>query len=110
MTMEHRPLWGINAGRTGDADSLFLNKNRIALGWSKVEDLSRILPDREAFKQAIVDAYPDQKPRAIPANAGQLFRFIHEMKVGDLVAYSSKRDRQIHLGRVEGPYQFDPTN
>ena len=109
MTMEHRPLWGINAGRTGDADSLFLNKNRIALGWSKVEDLSRILPDREAFKQAIVDAYPDQKPRAIPANAGQLFRFIHEMKVGDLVAYSSKRDRQIHLGRVEGPYQFDPT-
>jgi restriction system protein len=45
------------------------------------------------------------KTMAVPVNAGQLFRFVHEMKSGDVVAYTSRRDRQIHLGRVAGTYQ-----
>jgi restriction system protein len=71
-------------------------------------DLTALNPDRDAFKARVAEAYPDAKPGAIPGNAGQLFRFAHEMKPGDLVAYPSKRDRQIHLGRVEGDYRFDP--
>jgi restriction system protein len=105
---QHR-LWGIHAGRTGDADTLFLNRNRIAVGWAKVGDLGRLPAEREAFKKAVAQAYPDKKPGAIPNNAGQLYRFVCEMKPGDLVVYSSKRDRQIHLGRIEGPYQYDPS-
>lgn len=27
-------VWGIHGGRTGDAHSLFLQKNFIALGWN----------------------------------------------------------------------------
>lgn len=68
-----------------------------------------ISPDRESFKDAVAEAYPEAKPGAIPNYAGQLFRFVHEMKVGDLVAYPSKLDRQIHLGRVERDYTYDPT-
>lgn len=100
-------LWGIHGGKTGDADSLFLKKNYVGLGWVKMGDLSAITPDRDAFKSAVATAYPDAKPGAIPNNAGQLFRFVHEMKIGDLIAYPSKRDRQIHLGRVEGNYKYD---
>jgi restriction system protein len=100
-------LWGIHAGKTGDADSLFLNKNRIAVGWPKMGDLAALTPDREAFKARVAEVYPEKKPGAIPNNAGQLFRFVHEMKPGDLVVYPSKRDRQIHLGRVEGGYMYD---
>jgi restriction system protein len=101
-------LWGIHGGKTGDADSLFLKKNCVALGWHKIGDLSRITADRDAFKSAVVNAYPEAKPGAIPNNAGQLFRFVHEMRIGDLVAYPSKRDRQIHFGQVEGKYEYDP--
>lgn len=100
-------LWGIHAGRSGDADTLFLKHNCIALGWVKMGDLSRFKPDRDAFKAGVAAAYPDKKPGAIPNNAGQLFRFVHEMKPNDLVAYPSKRDRQIHLGRVAGDYRYD---
>ena len=39
-------MWGIHAGRTGDADSLFLKQNCIALGWVKAGDLSVLKPDR----------------------------------------------------------------
>lgn len=86
MKFTDNALWGIHGGKTGDADSLFLKKNCVALGWAKIGNLSAIAADREAFKAAIANAFPDAKPGAIPTNAGQLFRFVHEMKVGDLVA------------------------
>jgi restriction system protein len=99
-------IWGIHAGKTGDADSLFLQHNVVALGWKEISDLGRLKPDREAFKNAVASAYPNKKAGAIPNNAGQLYRFVHEMKSGDLVAYPSKRDRQIHIARVDGSYAY----
>ncbi len=106
--MSEPTLWGIHAGKTGDADTLFLKKNFVAVGWIKIGDLSSFKADREAFKARVAEAYPDKKPGAIANNAGQLFRFVHEMKNGDIVIYPSKQDRQIHIGRVEGPYRYEP--
>jgi restriction system protein len=100
-------LWGIHAGRTGDADTLFQRQSCIALGWAKIGDLSGIKADRDSFKTRAAEVYPDIKPGAIRNTAGQLFRFVHEMKPADLVVYPSKRDRQVHLGRIEGSYSFD---
>lgn len=102
-------VWGIHGGKTGDADSLFLKKNYIAIGWAKMSDLGKLPADREAFKVRVADAYPDKKPGAIPNNAGQTFRFVHELKMGDLVVYPSQRDHQIHIGKVTGPYKYDPS-
>lgn len=102
------PLWGIHAGKTGDAASLFLNQNCIALGWASMGDLSKLAPNRKAFKAAVAAAFPKKKPGAIPNNAGQLFRFLHEMKVGDLVVFSHKSTRKLHLGKVVGDYEYAP--
>lgn len=93
-------IWGMHAGKTGDANSLFLYKNRIALGWDELGDLNQIEPDREAFKNRVAKVYPELSPGARVNSASQLFRFIHELKIGDLVCYPSKADRQIHIGRV----------
>jgi len=101
-------LWGIHAGRTGDADRLFLKEGFIAIGWVEMGDLSILEPDRKAFKARVEEAYPNAKSGSIPVNAGQMFRFVHEMKEGDIVVYPSKKDRHVHLGRVEGPYQYNP--
>lgn len=108
MASKEASVWGIHAGRTGDAHTFFMKKNCVALGWVKMGDLGKLPPDREAFKEHLAEALPDTKPGAIPVNAGQLFRFVHEMKPGDLVVYPSKHDRQIHIGQVEGAYQYDP--
>jgi len=101
--------WGIHAGKTGDADKLFLKGECVALGWSRVGDLAALKADRDAYKSKVAAMYPEKKAGAIPNNAGQLFRFVQEMKPGDIVVYPSKRDRQIHLGRIEGLYKYDPT-
>jgi restriction system protein len=99
-------LWGIHAGRSGEAESLFLNRKVIALGWEAIGDLKAIGDNREAFKAYYASKYPNVKPASIPASAGQLFRFVHEMKVGDLVAFPAKRSRTIHLGKITGEYKY----
>ncbi len=107
--MAEKTIWGIHAGRTGDADTLFLKKNYIAIGWEKMGDLAQYQGTREAFKAGFTKSYPDAtKPGAIRTGSGQPYRFVHEMKQGDLVLYPSKKDRLVHIGKVEGPYQYNP--
>lgn len=100
-------LWGIHAGRTGDANTLFLQGGVIAIGWEEMGDLSALPAAREAFKAKLLTTYPSTKPGAVAGAAGQLFRFVHEITIGDLVAYPSKLDKRIHIGRVAGQYHHE---
>jgi restriction system protein len=71
-------------------------------------DLAKIGCDRDAIKTAVAKAYPDAKPGAIPNYAGQLLRFVCEMKIGDLILYPSRRDRTVHFARIESAYTYSP--
>lgn len=103
-------VWGIHAGRTGDADTLFLKHNCIAIGWDAMGDLSKLAAERDAFKQRYVLAYPDAKKGGIATVSGVPFRFLHEMKIGDLVVYPSKQDKYIHIGRIDGGNSYAPAD
>jgi len=109
MAEADRTLWGIHAGRDGEADSLFLTKKVIAIGWHEMGDISSIGDDRGALKTKYSTTYPNAKPGAIPVHAGQMLRFASEMQVGDLVAYPSRADRQIHIGEIRGEYRHAPS-
>lgn len=100
-------IWGLHAGRNGEADELF-KRGHIALGWDELGDLSLLTVSRDAFKQEVARTYPQDKPGSIPVTAGMLFRFVHEMQEGDLVVSRSKPERVIRIGRVSGPYRYDP--
>jgi restriction system protein len=101
-------VWGIHAGKTGAADSLFLKRNYVAIGWDKMGNLSDLRPDRDAFKAKVSEYYPDMVPGAVRNSAGQTFRFVHEMKPSDYVIYPAKATREVHIGKIEGPYKYDP--
>lgn len=106
--MSEKTIWGVHMDRSLELDPI--EKGFIAIGWDAIGDLSKLQPSRDAFKVAIAAAYKDKKPGAIPVDAGILFRFVHEVKKGDLVVYPSKPDRMINLGVVEGDYKFDNAN
>ncbi len=108
MAKNETTIWCIRAGGSSAADKLFIEKNHVALGWSDMGDLSRIKPDRDAFKAKLLETRPHEKPGAIRTKAGELFRFVHEMAVNDIVVYPSKLDRHVHFGRVTGPYRYGP--
>lgn len=102
-------LWGIHAGRTGEASPLFLKSDVVALGWERIGDLRVFQDTREAFREAVSVAYPE-KPAAVPLNAGQLFRFVHEMKIGDWVIFPDRTTRLIHIGQVQSEYHHSQKN
>lgn len=104
--MKEKTIWGVHMDW-----SLALSpveKNFIAIGWAELGDLSKVSASRETLKAALAATY-NTKPGAIPVNAGVLFRFVHEMKSGDIVVYPSKPDRMVNIGVVEGDYTFDKT-
>lgn len=101
-----RTVWGIHMGtQHGNRP---IEDGYIALGWFKMGDLKALSDDREAYKARYSQVYPHRKAGAVPVDAGTLFRFKCEMKVGDLVLYPSKGDRQVNFGEVTGPYEYHP--
>jgi restriction system protein len=109
MVEQEKTIWGIHAGKTGDADTLFLKGGYIALGWPQMGDLGALKADRDDFRKKVAKIYPNSKPGAIRTYTGELYRFVHEIKIGDIVAFPSKRDRKIHIGSIEGDYKYDPS-
>ena len=102
--IEEGKMWGIH---TQD-DYLFLHGNVIAVGWKEMGDLSTIAPDRESFREKYSVAYPDSKKGSISTSSGMLYRFVHEMQLGDYVVFPSKTDRMVNIGVVDGDYQYVP--
>lgn len=88
MPSEEKRIWGIH---TKD-DSLFLHQDVIAIGWKDMGDLSLIQADRDAFKEKYTEVYLDAKKGSIANGAGMLYRFAHEVEIGDYVVFPSKVD------------------
>ena len=100
--LEERKVWGIHTQN----DSLFLNQGLIAIGWRDFGDLTKVEATRDAFKAHYIEAYPGAKKGQIANGAGMLYRFYHDVQIGDYVIFPSKTDRKINIGTVEGDYYF----
>ena len=95
-------IWGIH---TQD-ESLFLKGDRIAIGWKEIGDLRSIPANRDDFKEKYIQVFPDAKKGSIPTSVGMLYRFCHEVQIGDYIVYPSKSDRMINIGEVTGDYVY----
>lgn len=104
MATEDKRIWGIH---TMD-ETLFLKDNVIAIGWKEIGDLNAIDPSREAFKEQYAITFPEEKKMQIALGAGMLYRFVHEIQVGDYVVFPSKNSRKINIGVVDGAYTYNP--
>ncbi len=109
MENKDKTIWGIHSGKGGVAESLFLQHDVIALGWSEMGDLSKLAPERDSFRKRLTEVYPGRKEGSYPVMTGQLFRFVHEMKKGDLVVFPSRSDKKVHFGEIVTDYKYDTT-
>ena len=103
MADVEKKVWGIHA----TDDNLFLKQGRIAIGWREMGDLTQIANSRDAVKEKLVEVYPDTKKGAVPVATGMLYRFCHEVQIGDYVVFPSKTDRMVNIGQVTGQYTYD---
>ncbi|MEV0282165.1 CBS domain-containing protein [Streptomyces sp. NPDC050610] len=98
--------WVVRAGTEGEREEPAFEQSIIAAGWPELGDITKA-EGREDLRALLTKTYPDYNRRVIGNWAGQLLRFRHVMKVGDLVVLP-RRNRQLAVGRIMGDYVFHP--
>ncbi|HYE96459.1 MAG TPA: restriction endonuclease [Rubricoccaceae bacterium] len=98
-------LWVVHIGNNDRIGLRALKEGFVCLGWTAMGDLAPH-STREAMRKAMEAAFPSAKPRTISASYGQVFRFAHEMQIGDALVYPVRATSEIAIGRISGPYRF----
>ena len=100
-------FWVVRGGREGEFEALALERNEMFVGWETMGDL-RDFKDRDAILEGLRKMYPDSPKGRLSKWATQLYRFVNDIRAGDLVAMPGKRKKDVFIGEVDGEYRFDP--
>jgi len=98
-------LWVVRAGRYGEQQETALNEGVVCHGWNELPDYSGC-KSREELRALYEKTYPREGPRQVVVGVGQVWRFAHGIKKGDLVALPLKTESAIALGKVVGDYEY----
>ncbi|MFB7630623.1 CBS domain-containing protein [Streptomyces sp. NPDC056149] len=96
--------WVVRAGENGEREQAALEEGMLLAGWLGLGDLTDSAT-RDDIKAAVAAAYPDEGPYTVGNWTGQLYRFVHEIQPGDLVALPL-RSWLVAIGRVTGGYEY----
>ncbi|MCL3817909.1 AAA family ATPase [Aeromicrobium wangtongii] len=105
LDLSNHAMWGIH---NDQARIDPVADRAVRIGWDGAGNLSTVAPSREAFKKHLAEAMPEIEQQAIAGSAGTLYRFIHEIKVGDVVVCPNRSNRTLNVGRVSGDYEYRP--
>jgi len=94
--------WVVRMGRGGEHVNKITSKKIIALGWSEIGSLFRY-KNIDELRREIERAYPKG---AVAQTAGQLWRFLKEVKKRDLVLVPVPFERKIIIAEVISDYYF----
>lgn len=84
-----------------------IDNSYVAIGWKNMGDLSLLTDDRKLIKQKLAETNPAAKQGTIRVWAGNLHRFLFQVKAGDFIVYPSKTDRMINIGRATGKHSYN---
>lgn len=106
--MANKTMWMVRAGEAGFRFEDFKEGALVSIGW---QDLGNVgsLKSREDFNKAVAVSYPSAKKGYVIASAGQIYRFVREIKVGDAVVTYDRSERIYLVGNVLGEYEFAPS-
>ena len=102
-------LWIVRSGRKGEFEAPALERNEMFVGWETIGDL-RGFKDRDAIFEGLRKTYPDSPKGRLSKWATQLYRFVNDIRAGDLVVMPGKRKKGVFIGEVDGEYRFDPSS
>jgi restriction system protein len=97
----------VRAGRDSVFIDEFLSRQMIAIGWSKLGDLSNV-HSREQISQLVEQFWPENNKFQNSASVGQVYRFREEIVPGATVVTYDSNHRIYHLGAVTGDYAYHP--
>jgi len=98
-------LWMVRAGSHGEREEGALSNNIVIIGWEELPGLSKI-KTKEELTELYNKVYPTAKKMEFANYVGQIWRFIHEIQKGDLVALPLKTQSAIAIGEIISDYEY----
>ncbi len=84
----------------------FLEQNQVAIGWDALGPIS-IGTSRQEIAEAVAVNWPNYKKGKVSICAGQIYRFLNEIEVGDRVLTYDPGRRVYPLGTIQSEPSFD---
>lgn len=96
----------VRAGRRGAQESVATDQNVITINWNELPDLSS-LKTRDELEELYRETYPESEKMKKANHVGQIWRFFHNIQIGDLVALPLSTQSAIIFGSVKSEYKFE---
>ncbi len=98
-------LWVVHISNNKHLAERAQGEGFICIGWTRIGDLTPY-DTPESLRTAYERAFPGKSAASVSSSYGQVYRFAHQMKVGDPVVYPIKASRDVLIGRIAGAYQW----
>jgi restriction system protein len=98
----------VRAGKHGEYEQIALTEGLVTIDFA-MPDLSSV-ESKEQLRNLYAEAFPDASKGNIRNVVGQIWRFIHDIQVGDLVRLPLKEQRAIAIGKVSGDHEYRKIN
>jgi len=105
--MSDPQVWVVRGGNNNEIAQDVEKASAIAIGWSGMGKLDS-LTSRNEFKKHYRSKYPDASERRVAIGAGQVYRFVRKIRMGDLTLTPIVASREVLVGEVIGDYEFNP--
>lgn len=102
-------VWVIRAGRMGENEEFSLNNGAYSIGFSQEQSVSDFT-DYKSLRDHIQRRSEGSSLQQAASQASQLWRFAHDMQVGEMVVLPRRHPRVIAVGRITGDYVYNPTD
>jgi restriction system protein len=100
-------MWKIMAGRGSTQVHAFVEQSVVAIGWAEAGDHTTATTRSELIER-FTEVWPENTPRKNQVSAGQIWRFLRELKVGELIVVYDPASRIYHIGEIQGQPDFKP--
>lgn len=89
------PVWVVHAGAHGEFEQFAIDNNVVGIRFGLTQSVTDF-PSREALRQHIQN----------DSAANQLWRFVHDLQVGETVVLPCKLSRLVAVGKIAGDYRY----
>lgn len=98
-------FWLIKSASTIEDEEAILDHNVISIGWSEFPDFSGV-ESAARVKEIMLEKYPTMQEERCRTWAGEIYRFLREIRSGDLVVVPLKARKEVLIGKVMGDYEY----
>ena len=99
-------LWVCKGGKRGERESRFIENNLIAIGFGLLNNDLAGIKSKVELESLYEKVWPDASEGRKRNHVGQVYAFLRNVKIGDLVVVPMKTSGTIWIGKIESEYKY----